>query len=142
MKAAVASLATALVLIGGAWAHGVSLSETASLSPPCPQAHYGADGTMGPVFCVVDNPLALHYYGPTAKHLFTLGPNASPGQVEQAAVADYRHSTEPILCESYRLAAWRENWQFGISAAADIGNVLHFPNGWCTEPRFQRRIDY
>ena len=141
LKAAAASLLTALVLVGAAWAHGLTAVRAhAALQPLCPQAKYGVDGTMGPVFCVVDNPVALHYYAPMGKHLFALGPNATPQQVIAAARADY--STEPILCEVYRLAAWREHWAFPDSAASAIGTVLHLPHAWCTEPTFNRRIDY
>ncbi len=29
-------------------------------APPCEHAGYGADGNMSPLFCVIDNPVALH----------------------------------------------------------------------------------
>jgi hypothetical protein len=139
MKAFGASCITALVLVTGAWAGHLSIGKSATAPvPPCPQASYGVDGTMGPIFCVVDNPVALRYYGPMGKHLFALGPNASPQQVLAALQADYRKSTEPILCETYRLAAWRNHWHFPYSIAAAGGTALHFPSGWCQEPNFSR----
>ena len=139
LKAAAASLLTALVLVGAAWAHGLTPTRTqAALQPPCPQASYGADGNMGPLFCVIDSPVALRYYAPMGKHLFALGPNANPQQVVAAAVADRRTTgTLPILCSTYRLAAWREHWQFGVSAADQIGAALHFYRGWCSDPNFK-----
>ena len=141
MKALASSVATALVLVGAGWAGGVSGTKTSPLTPPCPQARYGVDGTMGPVFCVVDNPVALHYYAPMGKHLFALGPNASPDQVFAATRADFNHSTEPILCEVYRLAAWRNHWHFPLSVIAEVSSALHLPRSWCTEPTF-KRMDY
>lgn len=140
MKAVATSLATALVLVGAAWAHGLTPTRThAALQPPCPQASYGADGNMGPLFCVIDSPVALRYYAPMGKHLFALGPNANPQQVVAAAVADRKTTgTLPILCSTYRLAAWREHWQFAVSAADQIGAALHVGfHGWCSDPNFK-----
>jgi len=139
MKAVAASLLTALVLVGAAWANGLTSTPArggTALSPPCPQASYGVDGTMGPVFCVVDNPVALRYYAPMGRHLFALGPNASPQKVLAALKADYPSSTEPILCETYRLAAWREHWHFPYSVASAAVTTLKLPVGWCREPSF------
>src|SRR4051794_16356263 len=113
-KLAVAVAAMALVLAGVAWANQAAGPTT--LAPACPHATYGADGNMGPLFCVVDNPLAWKYFAPMAKRTFALGPGATPGQVEQALVADYKRAgTEPIICSIYRLAAWRNHWHFGVS---------------------------
>lgn len=54
---------------------------------------------MGPLFCMIDNPVALRYFAPGAKHTFALGPDANPGQVYDALIADYDHGgTGPILC--------------------------------------------
>jgi hypothetical protein len=80
--------------------------------PPCPQASYGADGNMGPLFCVVINPVAFRYFAPMAKRTFALGPDASPEQVASALIADFgqRHGTLPILCSIYELAAWKNHW--------------------------------
>jgi hypothetical protein len=134
MKALAAALATCLALTAAAAAGRLSAP---AYRPPCPHASYGADGNMAPIFCMVDNPLALHYYGRMAKHLFALGPNANPQQVVAAAAADHRTTgTLPILCQSYRLAAWREHWQFALPASEQIGQALHFFHGWCSEPHF------
>jgi hypothetical protein len=113
MKAVVASLSVALVLVSGAFAHEASTSKTgASLVPRCPHARYGADGTMGPVFCVVVNPVALLYYEKHAPHLFALGSNATPFQVSRAVRLD--KTTLPIECEAFRIQAWRYRWSFGV----------------------------
>jgi hypothetical protein len=141
LKTAAACAATAAIVIAFTPTPGTARHDVASAqsySPPCPQASYGVDGTMGPIFCVVDNPVALRYYAKGGSHLLSLGPNATPQQVTTAGVTDYRHSTEPILCETYRLAAWREHWQFGISVSDAIGLKLHFPLDWCSEPNFSR----
>lgn len=107
------------------------------LVPPCPHPSYGANGNMGPLFCVIDNPLALQYFAPMAKRTFALGPDATPGQVASALVADYRRAgTEPILCSIFQLAQWRNQWRFGASAADQVGGLLRFPADWCHTPRF------
>jgi len=114
-------------------------AQTAAFTPPCPQVGYGADRNMDTLFCVVDNPVALRYFAPMAKRLFALGPNANPQQVVAAALADRRTTgTLPILCSSYRLAAWREHWQFAVSAADQIGLTLRVGfRGWCADPNFK-----
>ena len=142
LRAAAASLVTALIFVGAGWATGVTRVGAHALRPSCPQARYGVDGTMGPVFCVVDNPVALNYYAKFGRHLFALGPNASPDQVVAAIRADDHDSTLPILCETYRLAAWREQWRFPSSTLVDAAFLLHAPRNWCSEPSLNRRIDY
>jgi hypothetical protein len=138
MKIVVTSLVTALACITSAWAttNDVGGSQ-ATIVPTCPHATYGADGNMGPLFCVIDNPLALSHFASVGRRTFALGPNASPGHVAAALVSDYKQGgTEPILCSVYRLAAWRNHWRFGVSPTASAGVQLHFPAGWCKEPRF------
>lgn len=138
MKTTVAALATALVT--SAWAaHRVVRSEEAVV-PQCPQPTYNADGNMSPLFCVIDNPLALRHYASTGRRTFALGRDASPQRVAAALVADYkRGGTEPTLCAVYRLAAWRNHWRFGVSPVSLAGARLHFPARWCSEPRFSVR---
>ncbi len=134
--AATAAATIALTAQGGL-AGGASSPHANTVAPSCPHASYGADGNMGPLFCVIDNPVALRYFAPMAKRTFALGPNAAPIQVAAALVADYRHGgTEPILCSIYQLAQWRNHWSFGISAADQVGRELNFPSGWCAQPRF------
>lgn len=142
LRAAAASLVIALILVGAGWAAGVTNVGAHALQPSCPQARYGVDGTMGPVFCVVDNPVALSYYAKLGKHLFALGPSASPDQVVSAIRADRGNSTLPILCETYRLADWREQWRFPSSTLVAAAALLHLPRNWCSEPSLNRRIDY
>ena len=59
-------------------------TEAQALVPPCAHASYGADGNMGPLFCVIDNPIALRYFAPMAKRTFALGPNATPTRLRRA----------------------------------------------------------
>jgi len=67
------------------------------------------------------------------RHTFALGPNATPRQVIRALVADRKlAATGPILCSVYRLAAWRNHWNFGVSPTDDPAVALD----WCTAPRF------
>jgi hypothetical protein len=136
LKAAAASLVTALIVVGAGWATNGTGAGADTLRPACPHAHYGVDGTMGPAFCAIDNPAALVYYERLGKHLFALGANAAPEQVLAAVLADFHNSTLPILCETYRLAAWREQWHFAGSIAAAAAASMHWPKRWCTEPRF------
>jgi hypothetical protein len=89
---------------------------------------------MGPLFCVIDNPLALRYFAHLGRHTFALGPDASPTQVVNALKQDY--TTNPITCSVYRLAAWRNHWQFGISPAAELAAQLKLIPQWCSDPRF------
>ncbi|HEY1978402.1 MAG TPA: hypothetical protein VGG89_17765 [Candidatus Baltobacteraceae bacterium] len=130
--------ATTTVLSGQNRAVGAPASaDEEALVPLCGHPVYGADGTMGPIFCVIDNPIALHYYAPMARRTFALGPDASPRDVVNALTVDFKHGgTEPILCSIYQLAAWKNHWHFGVSVAAQVGEGLGFPSGWCREPSF------
>src|ERR1700683_774606 len=67
---------------------GRGMADSQTLMPPCPQTGYGADGNMGPEFCMVENPIAVRYFAPMAPQTFALGPNASPWEVTDAIVAD------------------------------------------------------
>lgn len=108
-----------------------------SFTPPCPAASYGANGNMGPVLCVVDNPVALHYFASIGRHTFALGPNATPGEVFDALSYDFKHGgTGPIMCSIYQLAAWRNQWHFGISPIDELGEERNLPAGWCPAPSF------
>jgi hypothetical protein len=109
------------------------------LIPPCPQTRYAADGNIEPLFCVIDNPVALRHFAPMAKRTFALGPSASPAQVADALTYDYKHGgTLPIICSVYKLAAWRNHWQFGISPIDQVG--VNMPRGWCPVPLFQDAV--
>jgi hypothetical protein len=99
-----AALAITLTLIlTKAGAVGVAAAANGEpLVPPCQHAAYGADGNMGPLFCVIDNPVALRYFAPMAKRTFALGPDAPPWQVTSALLADFKHGgTLPTLCSIY-----------------------------------------
>jgi len=119
------------------WHGSAFVAEAETLVPSCPQPHYYADGNVGPLFCMIDNPIALRFYAPLGKRTFALGPDADPGQVYNALIDDYkRHATVPELCAVYQLAAWKNHWHFGSSPAFAVGARLNFPSGWCSEPRF------
>jgi hypothetical protein len=120
---------------------GVAGAQT--LVPPCPQADYGADGNMGPLFCVIANPVALRYFAPMAKRTFALGPEATPTQVAEALVTDTRPDSGqrwklslPMLCSIYHLAAWKNQWHFGISIAFAVSQRLNATPGWCGDAEF------
>ena len=134
---ACAGTAVVVLTIAAGGVFGAQATGGSRFTPACPHASYDADGTMGPVFCVIDNPVALRYYASAGRHTLALGPNATPTQVAKALIADRRSAgTLPILCSVYRLAAWREQWKFGVSPARTVGAQLHFYSGWCTDPRF------
>ncbi len=115
---------------------GLAATAAESLVPPCPHASYGANGNMGPIFCMVDNPIALHYFALMARHTFALKPDATPGEVAAALTSDY--ATAPTICSIYELAAWRNHWSFGVSPIDEIGAKHNLPPGWCPEPAFGR----
>ena len=98
MKAVVASLLTALICVSVGWAQDAGGSAArAPFVPACPPPTYGHDGDMAPLFCVIDNPLALRYYGRDAPHLFALGPSATPTQVVAALKQDqHTIGTAPV----------------------------------------------
>jgi len=91
------------------------VSATASaFVPACPRPSYSADGNVWPIFCKIDNPLALRFYESLAPRVFALGPAASPQQVERALAAADAHATGPEMCAVYQLAAWWRHWHFGV----------------------------
>jgi hypothetical protein len=116
-----------------------SAADTQTLVPPCPQAGYGADGNMGPLFCVIDNPVALRYFAPMAKRTFALGPDATPEEVTNALVSDTRAGSAsrrwklslPILCSVYQLAAWKNHWSFPYSIDYAVSQKLNAIPDWC-----------
>lgn len=82
--------------------------------PACPRPSYSADGNVSPLFCKIDNPLALKFYESLAPRVFALGSTASPQQVERALAAAEAHATNPEMCAVYQLAAWWRHWHFGV----------------------------
>jgi len=84
--------------------------------PACPRAVYSANGNVSPLFCQIDNPVALTFYQRLAPRLFALGPNASPQQVGTALVAatTIQHATSLEACAAYQLAAWWRQWHFAV----------------------------
>jgi hypothetical protein len=142
-----AALAVTLTIVFGEWrgAEGLAaIADAETLVPSCLHATYGADGNMGPLFCVIDNPVALRYFAPMAKRTFALGPDATPTQVSDALVADTRAGPGqrwklglPMLCSVYQLAAWKNHWRFGISVVYEVSEALHAYSGWCREPSFE-----
>lgn len=120
---------------------GIGAAATANAPafiPPCRQTSYGADGNMGPLFCVVDNPVALRYFAPMARHTFALGPDATPEEVTNALVADTKPGSGkrwklglPMLCSIYQLAAWKNQWHFAYSIDAAVSQRLNAIPDWC-----------
>jgi hypothetical protein len=95
--------------------------STEPFVPACPGPSYTTDGNITPLFCKIDNPVALHFYAPLSKHLFALGANATPEQVTSALRADLKHGgTQVELCYAYELSAWRWGWHFASDPAAFI----------------------
>jgi hypothetical protein len=111
---------------------GLAAVAAEAFAPPCPHAFYGENGNMSPLFCMVDNPLALRYFAPMARRTFALGPNATPGEVTVALISDY--VTWPTLCSIYELAAWRNQWRFRVSPIDEVGAKHNLPPGGCPAP--------
>jgi hypothetical protein len=84
--------------------------------PSCPRPVYSANGNVSPLFCQIDNPVALQFYERLAPRLFALGPNATPQQVGAALTASvtFRHATNMEVCAAYQLAAWWKQWKFDV----------------------------
>lgn len=117
-------MAAALTLLGALVAgcgsvRTVTVTEAAPLVPGCPHPTYTADGNLNPLYCRVDNPLALRFYSPLVDKLIALGPDASPRQVE-AVVQRTPGLTETESCNSYALAAWAEHWHFGTNPVGTV----------------------
>jgi hypothetical protein len=115
-------------LLGSSPTAQVVIRETATSAPAfvpaCPHFSYGADGTAGPIFCTIDNPVALKYYAAALKPLLALGANASPGQVQSKLAWEMRHGgpgkevltgTYPIQCQVFQLAAHYWRWSFSYT---------------------------
>jgi hypothetical protein len=93
-----------------------------AIVPACAQPIYSGDGNFWPLFCKIDDPLALRFYKPLFPHLFALGRDASPADVAAALRLDrrQRHATDPELCNGYALWQWRWHWKFGFSPTDDV----------------------
>ncbi len=80
------------------------------------QLMYGADGSFGPLTCDAGEQLnVLAWNAAAALHplIMSLGPDATPGQVNTALCADLPHSTIPIETDTYHMAAMYYGWSFG-----------------------------
>ena len=81
---------------------------------------YGADGSAGPAICPDGHPNALvaALYNTSTSRLFSLSPNASPTEVEDAAAYDWAHGmgTFPITQTACEIAQAEKGWSFGINA--------------------------
>jgi hypothetical protein len=89
-------------------------AAAAPFVPACPHPTYSPDGNVTPLFCRIDNPVALRFYEKLAPKLFALGPNATPLQVQQAVTAAEKvtHATLPEACSAYKLAKYWRHWSF------------------------------
>ena len=99
------------------------VAEAAAFLPSCPHLSYGVDGTIAPLFCKIDNPAAIAYYKPRFPHLFALGPNASPEQVDAAMKRD--RGSIPTTCSAYVLWQWRWHWHFAVDPVDEYAGFAH-----------------
>ena len=90
-----------------------------------PATHFGADGNVWPVSGVNGdlNVLAWQEIAKGNPLIMTLGPYATPDQVEEALCSDLRRSTIPIATSVYQISAFYYGWSFGV----DPSQIL--PNG-------------
>jgi hypothetical protein len=86
------------------------------------QLQFGADGTAGPVTCSGGriNVLAWTYYAKGDPLVLTIGPTASPEQVLRSMCSDERHSSKPIVLDTYELASRYYGWSFAIDPAQEF----------------------
>jgi hypothetical protein len=119
-------------------------SETASsgqLMPPCPRTTYSEDGGVGPAFCVIANPAAVHFFVSEGSKTIALGPDATPAEVVSALKSDFRKiGGLPVLCEVYQIAAWRNQWNLNFTKPSfidSVGKELRAYDGWCEDPHFR-----
>lgn len=76
------------------------------------------------------NLAADRYYRQMHLRVLTLGPDATPGQVDDAVCADLAtgKSTFPLEARAVELADAEQAWHFGINPVSDVGP------GLCPEP--------
>ena len=48
----------------------INRADSSSFVPECPHPTYSPDGNVTPLFCKIDNPVALRFYRPIAPKLF------------------------------------------------------------------------
>jgi hypothetical protein len=88
------------------------------------QLTFGADGNVGPITCPDGdlNVLAWQQMAASNPLVMSLGPYATPSQVEEALCADLRTSTIPIETSAYKISALYYSWSFGIDPSAVLLN--------------------
>jgi hypothetical protein len=94
------------------------------------QLTFGADGNVGPISCADGdlNLLAWEQFAPGNPLVMSLGPYATPTEVQTALCADLRTSTIPIETSTYEISALYYGWSFGV----DPSQILL--NGGCPTP--------
>jgi hypothetical protein len=94
------------------------------------QLTFGADVTVGPISCPNGDINVLAWQGMAKDNplIMTLGPYATPGQVEEAMCADLPNSTNPIEEDAYNISALYYGWSFGV----DPSQIL--VSGGCPTP--------
>ena len=89
------------------------------------QLEYGADGSYGPLTCANGtelNTLAWNAAASDTPLIMSLGPNATPSQVDAALCSDIGHSTIPIETGAYHLAAMYYGWSFAYDPSSTLAN--------------------
>jgi hypothetical protein len=89
------------------------------------QLNYGADGSYGPLTCANGtevNALAWNAAAADRPLVMSLGPNATPGQVNAALCTDIKNSTIPIETGAYQLAALYYGWSFAYDPTSELTN--------------------
>jgi hypothetical protein len=94
----------------------------------CGALEYAVDGTVGPTTCPDGRPnmAADRYYRMRNLRVLSLGPNASPIDVDNAICADMadRATSIPIEGLAVQLAEAEQAWHFAIDPAQDIMGVV------------------
>jgi hypothetical protein len=84
------------------------------------QLTFGADGSVGPISCPNGdlNVLAWQQIAAGNPLVMTLGPYATPSQVQEALCADMHNSTGPIATSAYQISALYYGWKFGVDPSS------------------------
>jgi transcriptional regulator with XRE-family HTH domain len=95
---------------------------------PCGALQFAADGVADSVTCPDGRPnlAADRYYRQMRLRVLTLGPDATPMQVDAAVCADLAtgKTTFPIETRAVELASAEEAWHFGVDPASNVGPGL------------------
>lgn len=86
------------------------------------QLAFAADGNASPLFCTDGgiNVVAWNYFAGSYPQILSLGPNATPTQVQQAMCAAMAHGTGPTVQSAGQLAERYYGWHFAVDPVTNF----------------------